>query len=241
MQGWNLGLPLKVVFSELQICSHLVNTNSQISTVQSSYPALSYPVKSHLATLPVPVTRPNSFPFCTRTSSTPRREFRSSPFEFRCSPFEFRVSSLTPLSTAFTPNLFLSPLSTAFTQITRGVPLKEENNERHSAQHHHRTCLPASLPKRPLPACRQASPENTASPATLSTFKMNTCKSVSKQRTLSPFRMNTYAKTGGEGVSDDLNLRHQTMSASLRRPIAVLLMARRLIMYPPRSVRGFQP
>jgi hypothetical protein len=126
-----------------KVCSHKVNTNSQIGTIQDSYPALSYPVKSHLATLPAPVTRPNSFPFCTRIPSTSLRgfrfslfDFRVSLFEFRFSPFDFRVSSVTPLSTAFTPNLLLSPLSTVFTQINRGVPLEEAKNERHSTQHH---------------------------------------------------------------------------------------------------------
>ena len=84
-------------------CSQIVNTNSQIGTVQDSYLTLSYLVKSHLAALPSPATPPNSFPFCTRAPSTSRREFRSSFFDFRVSPFEFRVSSLTPLSTAFLP------------------------------------------------------------------------------------------------------------------------------------------
>ena len=106
--------------SAFQLCSHVVNTNSQIGTTQRRYPALSYPVKSLLAALPAPATPPNSFPFCTRTfsSSNFQRTIRS---EFRFSLSKFRV---TPLSTAFTPNLLLSPLSTAFTQITRGVPLK---------------------------------------------------------------------------------------------------------------------
>jgi hypothetical protein len=113
-------------FTCSMVCSHIVNTDSQIGTVQSSYLTLSYPVKSPLATLLAPATPANSFPFCARTLSRSRREFRSTLFEFRVSPFEFRVSSLTPLSTAFTPNLLLSPLSTAFTQITRGVPPKDE-------------------------------------------------------------------------------------------------------------------
>jgi len=108
------------------LCSQIVNTSSQIGTVQSSHPALPCLVKSPLATLPEPATPANSFPFYTDTLSTfkfqrPIREFRFSLFAFRVSCFDFRGSSLSPLSTAFTPNLPLSPLSTAFTQINRGV------------------------------------------------------------------------------------------------------------------------
>jgi len=103
-------------FAVGQLCSHIVNTNSQIGTIQDSYLALSCPVKLDLAALPAPATPSNSFPFCTRTLSTFDFQ-RPMSSEFRFSLFKFRV---TPLSTAFTPNLFLSPLSTAFTQITRG-------------------------------------------------------------------------------------------------------------------------
>jgi hypothetical protein len=101
-----------------QLCSHLVNTNSQIGTVQDSYPVLSCGVKSHLPAFPAPAAPPNSFPFCTGTFS-PSKFQQPIPREFRFSLFNFRVS---PLSTAFTPNLRLCPLSTAFTQISRGVP-----------------------------------------------------------------------------------------------------------------------
>src|ERR1700731_1844618 len=88
-----------------QLCSHIVNTDSQIGTVQDSYPALSCPVKSPLAALPAPAPPPNSFPFCTDPLSDLVDAFRFSLFEFRFSLFDFCVSSLTPLSTAFTPNL----------------------------------------------------------------------------------------------------------------------------------------
>src|ERR1700737_2504487 len=104
MQGWVLGLPSKIVFSKVRFCSHIVNTSSQIGTVQCRHPTLSYPVKSHLAALPAPATPPNPFPFCTRTLSTINYSALV-PCEFRFSLFEFRVSYLTPLSTAFTPNL----------------------------------------------------------------------------------------------------------------------------------------
>src|SRR6267154_1216321 len=127
-------------FAVGQLCSHIVNTNSQIGTIRDSYLALSCPVKSDLASFPVPITAPNSFPFCTSTLSI----------------FKFRV---TPLSAAFTPHLLLSPLSTAFTQITGVYPLRKKN-ERHETQHHQRNCndrnspLPASLSERPLPPTR---------------------------------------------------------------------------------------
>jgi hypothetical protein len=103
-----------------RLCCHLVNTNSQIGTVQDSYPALSYPVKSSLATLPKPATPPNSFPFCSTGTLLPSAFQRSARSEFRFSRFDFPLLQLSPLSTAFTPNRFLTPLSTAFTQITRG-------------------------------------------------------------------------------------------------------------------------
>src|SRR6266403_4537342 len=73
-------------FAVGQLCSHIVNTNSQIGTVHDSYLALSCPVKSDLAALPAPATPPNSFLFCTSTPLI----------------FKFRA---TPLLAAFTPNL----------------------------------------------------------------------------------------------------------------------------------------
>jgi hypothetical protein len=79
------------------ICFQRVNTNSQIGTVQNSYPALSCPVKFHLAALPAPATPPNSFPFCVRFLSTPGFGFHirsarpvASIFDFRVSLFESR-------------------------------------------------------------------------------------------------------------------------------------------------------
>jgi hypothetical protein len=105
-------------------CSQVVNTSLKIGTVQDSYPALSCPVKSPLATPPAPTPPTNSFPFCIRTLSivnVQRREFRSSLSDFRVSHFDFRLSPLTPLSTAFAPIRSLTPVSTAFTQSHRGV------------------------------------------------------------------------------------------------------------------------
>jgi hypothetical protein len=187
------------------VCSHIVNTNSQSGTVQDSYPALSCPVKSYLTALPAPATPPNCFLFCTRTPSTSHSDFR---FSLRVSLFAHRFSCSVPNS--FIYRFYAESLSKSF--IYRFyenhpgcTPSKERKNERQAIQYHHPTRnhgispLATSHPKRPFPACRQASSENSANPATLSTFKMNTCKSVSKQRTLSPFRMNTYAKTGGRG------------------------------------------
>ncbi len=122
-------------FAVRQLCCQIVNTNSQIGTVQDSYLALSCPVKSDLASFPAPATPPNSFPFCTTTLLT--FNFQGSfPCQFRFSLFKFRVTPLStaftpnlllsPLSTAFTPNLLLSPLSTAFTQITGVYPLRKK-------------------------------------------------------------------------------------------------------------------
>src|SRR5712675_1321229 len=77
-------------FAVGQLCSHIVNTNSQIGTVQDSYLALSCPVKSDLASFPVPATPPNSFPFCTTTLLT----FNSQGcFPLPVSIFAFQVSS----------------------------------------------------------------------------------------------------------------------------------------------------
>jgi len=178
-------------FTCSMICSHLVNTSSQIGTVQDSYLALSYPVKSPLATLPAS----NSFPFCTNPLSIRDSVSRT----------DFALSRHSPLSSnSFIYRFYAKSLSISFVYRIyanhRGVPLKKEKM---NATQPRIINEPASTA---TPRCQYRSlaaagvppnPENSASPATLSTFKMNTCKSVSKQRTLSSFRMNTYAKTRG--------------------------------------------
>ncbi len=136
-------------FTCSMICSHLVNASSQIGTVQDSYLALSYPVKSPLATLPAS----NSFPFCTNPLSIRDSVSRT----------DFALSRHSPLSSnSFIYRFYAKSLSISFVYRIyanhRGVPPQERKNERHTTPHHQRTRnhrnspLPVSLPG----CCRRA-------------------------------------------------------------------------------------
>ena len=148
--GLGLASDSPVYTTSCHFCCHLVNTSSQISTVQDSYLALSYPVKSPLATLPAS----NPFFFCTN------------PLSIRASVSRtyFALSRHSPLSS----NSFIYRFYAKFPSIsfiyriyanhTGWPPSKERKNERHTTQHHQRTCnhrnspLPVSLPG----CCRRA-------------------------------------------------------------------------------------
>ena len=107
-----------------QLCSHIVNTNSQIGTVQDSYLALSCPVKSDLAALPAPTTPPNSFLFCTHSLSTSNFQPPDSP---RVSIFAFQVSSNSFIYRFYAESLAISFIYRIYANH-RGVSLKEKMN-----------------------------------------------------------------------------------------------------------------
>ena len=109
-------------FAVGQLCSHIVNTNSQIGTIQDSYLALSCPVKSDLAALPAPATPPNSFLFCTHSLSTSNFQPPDSP---RVSIFAFQVWSNSFICRFYAESLAISFIYRIYANH-RGVPLKEK-------------------------------------------------------------------------------------------------------------------